>query len=158
MAGVKGRSGGVRVGAGRKRTDAAVLLIRGGQSRVPVAPAVVVSAPVAQPDTLTPDETAVWSELAPHAQAAGTLTPQTAAAFRNLVQAIVVKHRMLARIEADGLVSELRAHPLIAGWIAMVGRVDTLMARFAVTAAGKPVAPPAEGSKGNPLERFLRRA
>jgi len=104
---------------------------------------------------MTPAELVVWGQLAPHAIAAGTLTPQKAAAFRDLCEAIIVKRRMLAQIDADGYTStqvdlqmdesgggvqsvQPKAHPLLAKWIAMVGRVDGLMARFALTANGKP--------------------
>ena len=79
MAGVKGRSGGVRDGAGRPRT----------QHLTVVSPSVAAAAkvpkvegqPPALPDGVSAAARKVWDRLAPLAHAAATLTEGTAADF-----------------------------------------------------------------------------
>src|SRR5687767_5910866 len=97
MSGMKGMSGGRRPGAGRKPKTALEQAITGDpghRGRVlthPSGGSVPVVAPIEEfdaPDDLTMEERHVWSELAPHAFAARTLTPATSFSFRLLCRNI----------------------------------------------------------------------
>jgi hypothetical protein len=121
-------SGGARVGAGKKRRDPQGSWLSGRGPRPETALAVAVDVPV--PSTMAADEAAVWSELAPHATAEGTLTPRTAAAFRTLCRVIVLERRL-----SEG--EKTCAGPDHRG---MLQRVETGMARFRLTPDGRPVA------------------
>lgn len=161
MSGAKGRSGGTRVGAGRRPQDAQARWL-GGNAGKRDEPAVkgpqVAVVPVERPADLPNDQQLVWEALAPHASG---LTPATAIAFRDLCEAIVIKRLMLAQIQADGLTSnrvtlqmdeaggglqavEPKAHPLLSKWTALMVRVEAGMSRFRLTADGKPTAPAEE--------------
>lgn len=135
MAGVKGRSGGARVGAGRPRRDPAASWLAGGSKRGPrgvVRPPVVVEgdAPtVERPRGLSVEDAAMWDELAPFALALGTLKPCYAMAFADLCGLIVLERK-------------LRAAPLaVAGpdHRGMLQRVEAGRARFRLIPDGKPV-------------------
>jgi hypothetical protein len=93
--------GGARSGAGRKPKGARVLNLHGGRVRaakpVEEAPSVPL-VPVSCPEDLPEDSKAVWLELAPHAHAAGTLTPQTVSAFVLLCRNVVLERRLAAGV------------------------------------------------------------
>ena len=97
MAGKKGKSGGYRVGAGRKPQGAAILSLHGGRVRpyhklpeaTPTVPQVVVNCP----EGLAEQVKAVWDELAPAALEAGTLTPRTRSAFELFCRNVVLERR-----------------------------------------------------------------
>ena len=128
-------SGGKRVGSGRKSKGATLLRLHGGRDRART-PAVDASTPVLHvdpPAALPADQLAVWQALAPHAMAARTLTTSTIGSFCDLCQAVTLRDRLLAVIEAQGwtfskavldgngnVVSrEIKKHPLVAdhrGW------------------------------------------
>src|SRR5262245_26453278 len=99
MAGMKGRSGGPRVGAGRPPlTEAARWLggdagHRAGQQR-PATTAEAAASEVNIPPHLSEEEQRVWSALAPHALAARTLTEASAEAFADLCAYIVLERRL----------------------------------------------------------------
>ena len=94
MAGVKGRSGGARRGAGRPKKSEAERLVAGNASKVaarvlahpsvpaPEPPAVPLVTEFDAPNDLSVEERLVWLELAPHAMQAGTLTPSSSLAFK----------------------------------------------------------------------------
>lgn len=157
--------GGARVGAGRKPKGATVLSLHGGRIRpsakqaedVPQAPLVPVQPPLDAPS----EQQAVWNELMPHALMARTLTPGTAAAFRDLCEAIVLKRMMLAEIMADGLTQakvtlqmdeqgggvqsvEKKAHALLSQHRGMMQRVEAGMTRFKLAPMGKEIVQPAK--------------
>lgn len=150
-------SGGARVNTGPKPVDDATMALRGSRPRR--KPALATSRPTAQavmevvacPDDLPTDQKAVWDALAPEAMKQHTLTSATASAFRDLCEAIVIKRLMLAQIQADGMTlvdvsvdgagvehQSLKAHPLLAKHQGMMVRVEAGMARFLLTATGKP--------------------
>jgi len=152
-------SGGARVNTGPKPMDEATLALRGSRPRR--KPVLAVSRPanlpqqaperVNCPEDLPIDQKAVWDALAPEAMAQRTLTSATASAFRDLCEAIVIKRLMLAQIQTDGMTlvdvsvdgagvehQSLRAHPLLAKHQGMMVRVESGMARFLLTATGKP--------------------
>ena len=137
MAGLKGRSGGARLGAGRKRRDPEATWLsgnagkRGGPKARPAA-APADTADVQPPPDMLPADAAVWMELAPHALAERTLTPATAVAFSWLCGLVMIERK-------------LRAAPLaVAGpdHRGLMQRVESGLARFRLTADGKAVAAP----------------
>lgn len=148
-------SGGMRVGSGRKARGARVLSLEGGRARKKVVAAAVpdvARAPVPAPADLSPESLAVWEALAPHALSAGTLTPGTAAAFRDLCEVRAFTQRLKSRLESDGETfvkvsvdgagvehQELKAHPLLARHAAMLVRVEAGMTRFRLSPIGKEI-------------------
>lgn len=134
MAGVKGKSGGARVGAGRPRRDPTAKWLSGAGTRPqglvarPVEPSgVAVDVPC--PVGMQADEASVWRELAPHATAEGTLTPRTVMAFGWLCRNVVMERKLAASpLGAAG--------PDHRG---MMQRVEAGLARFRLTPDGKPV-------------------
>ena len=165
--------GGFRVGSGRKPKGAAILSLHGGRVRngaqpgasVPNAPVM----PVNTPQDLPGAQKAVWDDLAPHALAARTLTDGTAAAFRDLCEAIVLKRMMLTEILADGLTQakvslqmdeaggglqsvEKKAHALLSQHRGMMQRVEAGLTRFRLAPMGKEIVQPVKAE--DPFEEF----
>lgn len=82
MSGAVGRSGGSRVGAGRKAQDASRRWLGGnagkrGRTGAKRPDALPTLPDVAQPASLSPEEALIWQTLAPLACAARTLTEAT---------------------------------------------------------------------------------
>ncbi len=174
MAGVKGRSGGRRPGSGPKPKDARLALLHGSRDRgtrpaVDAAPVVITAGVIQPPADLPADQLAVWRDLAPHALRELTLTAETALAFRDLCEAIVIKRRMLAEIEADGYMTskvtlqmdekggglqsvEKKAHSLWPQFRGLMQRVETGYMRFRLTPDGKQRAANAEPKAKSALE------
>lgn len=163
--------GGVRVGAGRKPKSAALALVHGSSDRgtrpevsVSVAPDVlgVPVAAVGEPEHLPAPHLAVWRQLAPLAHKQGTLTPETALAFEDLCEAIVIKRALLADIQKDGWtrnpVSGKKAHPLLGHHRGMMQRVEVGLARFKLAPIGKDEAGAAPVKELSPLERLQAQA
>lgn len=153
MAGTKGRSGGLRTGAGRKPQTARVLNLRGGRDRAVARPAAVPSAPVAMPEALPPEVQAIWVELAPHAMAAATLTAGMVPSFVRLCRAVAKQARWEAQIARDGDTYlkvtidgsgqehfEVKAHPLISKAQGLESQIRAWMKDFAINPFGKPLA------------------
>ena len=165
--------GGARVGSGRKPKGASILSLHGGRVRnaanvpstVPNQPFEPVNTPQDLPDV----QQAVWNELAPHALEARTLTAGTAAAFRDLCEAIVLKRMMLAEILADGLTGtkvtvqmdesggglqsvEKKAHTLLSQYRGMMQRVEAGFTRFRLAPMGKEIV--VEQKAVDPFEEF----
>lgn len=164
-------SGGARIGAGRKPKDRVLKALAGfagkrttkdqqSKQRKDAAsqPASLPLMPA--PADLPADQRAVWEEMAPHAAAQRTLTPEMALAFRDLCEAIVLKRRMLATIEEDGMTyqrktvhveredadtelrteeCEIKAHPLITHHRGLMQRVEAGLMRFRLSPIGKEV-------------------
>ena len=176
-------SGGHRVGSGRKPKDSAVGALHGSrrtraranqtpnqtpnQNQAPTehtaavageAPrAVAVASRIAPPGNLTLEQFAVWNEVAPLAESEGTLTQATALALRDLCEAIVLKRKLLAQAEDDGLVlsgdSGLRAHPLLPSFRGLMQRVEAGLTRFKLAPMGKEL--PLQGDKpADPFDEF----
>jgi len=165
--------GGARVGAGRKPKGAAILSLHGGRVRnAGQMAASVASAPlpaINTPEDIPEAQKQVWEELAPHAVAARTLTAGTAAAFRDLCEAIVLKRMMLAEILADGLTGakvtlqmdekggglqtvEKKAHTLLSQHRGMMQRVEAGFTRFRLAPMGKELV--VEAKAEDPFEEF----
>jgi hypothetical protein len=174
--------GGKRVGAGRPPKDGTLALVHGSRDRgtrpagvASAAPPAASSAPVGEPEGLPDDQRAVWASLAPHAHAQGTLTAETALAFRDLCEAIVVKRSLLAIIQVDGYTIqkvtvqtdekggalqnvEPKAHPLLSQFRGLMQRVETGMARFRLTPDGKEHVAPAAPKELSALEKLQAQA
>lgn len=183
MAGVKGRSGGSRVGSGRKPVDdragnvtgsrrararakqkaaASASRSEAGQSGdgsaadgQPVVAAVVIPQP---PGSLTLDELAEWNDLAPLAAKHCTLDLSTSLALRDLCQLRVLKDRLLRRIGDDGDVvlgagGQLAAHPLLTRITTLSQRIEAGMARFKLSPTGKALESAAPPTK-DPFAEF----
>lgn len=154
MAGVKGRSGGARPGAGRKPTSALEKELMGDpghRGRVlpgPGAGTVPVVGPIEPfdpPADLPSEDRQVWVELAPHAFAARTLTRATELSFRLLCRNIVIE-RALALVGAGS-----------ANHRGMIQRVDAELLRFCLSPFGKAIYEAEPEKPANPLEKFLKR-
>jgi hypothetical protein len=156
-------SGGARPGSGRKSKDADAKWLGGNAGKrdgqkPPKAPAPFeLIAPLVG---LTDAQIEVWNDLAPHACAQRTLTAQTARAFADLCEAIVLKRRLMASIEANGLTylkvtidgagqehTEQKANPLLAQHRGMMQRVEAALLRFRLSPIGKELAPAAASPK-----------
>lgn len=163
-------SGGSRVGAGRKSKQQNVARLHGSRQRgTRPSAAVGPMEPVEMPEGMPSDQQAIWTELAPFALAARTLMPSTAAAFRDLCEAIVLKRMMLAEIMRDGLTQtkvtlqmdeqggglqsvEKKAHTLLAQHRGMMQRVEAGLARFRLSPNGKEIAVPLQPD--DPFDEF----
>lgn len=151
MAGVKGRSGGARRGAGRKPIDRTLALVHGNRLAVTQAslePASVPFGPIMMPGGLSDGERAVWGELAPLALAEGTLTVSRVPAFAHFCRLVVLEKGMAAEKERCGL----SAHQ---GMIKLV--VDGY-ARFRLTGDGKVAVVDAKPKQLSPLEKLQAQA
>lgn len=143
MAGQPERSGGQRTGAGQKPQAFA-----GGKVR---------SLPPMEhfdpPSNLSEAEVAVWSELAPYAFEARTLTRQTAMAFVDLCKSRVLcdeLERDYGKTIGDTYVEGKRGGP---DHRSMIQRVQSQMKDFALSPFGKPVI--AEAPKeSDPFAKF----
>src|SRR5262245_60386598 len=101
MAGIKGRSGGRRSGAGRPRKTPPAAWLSGHAGkrgpRVVNKPSVVPKADqhlVKAPQGFTGEERDIWETLAPHALSEGTLTVGTMLAFTWLCRNIVLERKL----------------------------------------------------------------
>lgn len=137
MAGQPGRSGGHRPGSGEKPH---AFTSKGPRTLPPAEH-------FDPPSFLTPEEIKVWSDLAPYAFEARTLTRQTAMAFADLCK---------SRVLCDELEND-RGKFVGETWVegkrggadhrSMIQRVQSQMKDFALSPFGKPViaeAPKAE--------------
>jgi hypothetical protein len=155
MAGVKGSSGGRRVGAGRKPRTRLEQVITGtlrGPGRVLPGPGAgegPMVAPIDRfeaPADLSDLERALWLELAPHAFAARTLTRATALAFRLLCQTAALERVYAASADRGR-----------ANHRGLIQRVEAELAAFNLRPFGKPILEAAPVQPTNPLEKFLHR-
>lgn len=121
MAGQPGRSGGHRPGSGEKPHQ----MTTASGTKAPLGPVETFD----PPSFLSAAEVGVWSDLAPYAFAARTLTRQTAMAFADLCKSRV-------------LVAELEVDPDKRGGTDhrnMIQRVQSQMKDFSLAPFGKPV-------------------
>jgi hypothetical protein len=147
-------SGGLRVGAGRRRKDQASGDVTGSrrtrarakqpnQTTAPnqsagnqtTAPVAAAQSPVAAidveipqpPGNLTLDELAEWNDLAPRAAKVGTLTNDTQWALVDLCQARVLKAKLLRDVDRMGNVVSGAGGQLAAN--PLLARYTTLLQR-----------------------------
>jgi hypothetical protein len=135
VAGVKGRSGGKRQGAGRPPHSIARQFLTGKKPKrgaKPESTPAAGSSPLPCPAGLSPADALVWAELAPLAHARGTLIAEHAPAFTILC----------AQVAAE---RALRLSPL-AAWgpdhRGVIRLMELGMARFRIQPDGKPAVAP----------------
>jgi hypothetical protein len=140
-------SGGARVGAGRKpkqRLEFAV--VEGGAVKDDAVPSL-------PPEDLPLAGREFWQQWAGLAMDAGTLTGRTVPGFRWLCETYAEMRANQQQIEQDGRTyvkvtvdgsgqehQELKAHPLTNALNKLRKDVEGGMARFCLTAMGKPIA------------------
>ncbi len=163
-------SGGARVGAGRPRKNKTAAPRQdpkgppGGRTKAAPEPKGTSPDP---PSSLSAPRAEFWRLYAPHAIAAGTLTPQTEGAWHLLCELVAEKDAIMKAIEDDGrtvvrhkfdddgneVAKEVRAHPLIPAYRALAQRVEQMMARFALAPMGKAAGGAApKATKASPWE------
>jgi hypothetical protein len=140
--------GGSRVGAGRKpKKRPALTLVNTRRDPTPAPPrppaAAVDDDELARPPAdLTPAERDVWRTCAPLAIEAQTLTPATAIGFRELCTVAALTHAIAESIDAARSAKEPSPFAIADGlklYTKYAQRLDGLLARFKLTAFGKPV-------------------
>lgn len=103
-----------------------------------LTPPAAVEAPVDLPDA----QRATWDRLAPAAMRLRTLRPETVEGFRLLVRVLVDLDEAARILEADGLVRARTAHRLATHYRSLLQRSESLLSRFGLVAAGRPVEVP----------------
>lgn len=143
MAGVQGRSGGVRLGAGRPRKNESARWLGGNAGRRGVVKAAPVPAGPLH-DVPAPElgvlEQAVWDELAPLALASRTLTPGTAGDLAMLCTLEVEMAEVLRERRAEGWTT--RGMFLAKEFRGLVQRVEAKRRAFKLAPMGKDMIPP----------------
>lgn len=98
---------------------------------------------VQRPDDLSAAEQALWDALAPQAERMQTLTPETAAGFRLLVETMAERDAVRAEIRADGWTDGGgQAHGLSATYRGLLQRVESLLGKFLLVPLARPVEVP----------------
>lgn len=160
--------GGARIGAGRKPKPQSENVIEGtfdggqGSFTEPVPVSLI------PPEDLPLGGREFWHQWASLAIEAGTLTPRTVPGFRWLCETYAEMRANEQTIERDGRTyikctvdgsgqehQELKAHPLTTTLNRLRKDVDSGMARFCLTAFGKPV-PRTVKSKADQQKANLR--
>lgn len=153
--------GGKRLGSGRKPHTRSERWLGGNAGKRPLAlvtarPEVGQSgggAPAQVPESpsvLTDEEATYWALWAPMAVGRGMLHEETKPGFVLLCQQARRAALLWSDIDARGLVyekivadslgnenRELKAHPLLGHWRALMARVEQLQARYGIAADGK---------------------
>ena len=136
--------GGLRIGAGRKPRPKGVVIGMDGVRRevaAPLGPAPVTPAEAASllepPAGLAESAAATWRELAPHAIAQQTLVPATRQGFRELVEQLGMKQAVADAINNAGAATS-GMDALLRHYARLAQRLDASLARFRLTAAGRP--------------------
>lgn len=121
---------------GRPRADVLPPSMQGSAPVQTAAPAGPLSTTTLTepPADLSEARKAFWREWAPKAIAAGTLTEATVLGFRELSEQYVIKEDLAKAVElkAPGWGESLKL------WMKATQRLDASMARFKLTAFGKP--------------------
>lgn len=153
MAGAKSRSGGKRIGAGRKKKPSHLRGIDGGASHSAAVTvdtaATKASEPFAPPKDLFNEDLMAWEELAPLAFKERTLTESTAFAFGILCRNVVLMRKMYASPLACGGADHRD----------LIKQVNTGLLSFKLKPNGEALYEP-EVQKDQPkmgLARFLKR-
>lgn len=133
--------GGARTGAGRKPRQTAVVLGMNGARLPPSAPvlAPIDDALAVPPADLPPKMRPFWSTWAPLALSQGTLTRATMPGMRELCELATFKQAVERRIRRIGAAAP-EAQSLLRNYLKLSQRLDAAMARFKLTAFGKPEA------------------
>lgn len=109
---------------------------------------------VLPPVDLTAPERAAWERYAPGALAMRTLTRETSEGFRLLVQTAVARDVAAGVLTAEGLmVAPGIVHPLTTHYRQLTQRLESLLAKFALVAPGRPVVKP-KAEKADDLSKW----
>jgi hypothetical protein len=137
-----GSGRGPKVGAGRKPGMAVV----GGVDVLPVVP---VIDPGQVPEGFSPEQEAVWRELAPHAVRRQTLVQSTLLGFRQLCRLVVIERTIAADPDQVGGANHR----------GVLQRIDAELLRFDLAPNGKPHGDATGGVARKPsnLERLKER-
>lgn len=132
--------GGMRVGSGKKPEKPRFVTVDGGLSPLAVAP-----------DELREEFRPFWNSWAKVAIERETLNEATACGFMELCELHHEKGQIKATLDEQGrtyvkpipdpdggMSHELKAHPLMSKYLQLAKQVDSMMARFKLTAFGKP--------------------
>jgi len=154
--------GGARIGAGRKpKADRVVVPMVG--HRAPVRAEMPALDPGDREALLQPPEDvpgvvqAVWRRWAAHAIAERTLTPATAAGFRQCCQQWVYLETLVRKIDHLG-VDTKEASPYLLSYLKLAQRLDGSLARFRLTALGKPAVRETPKPAANPWATLAGKA
>ena len=142
------------MGSGRKpKRDRVVVPMVG--HRAPVRPELSPVDPVERegllkaPEDLPDEVRAVWHRLADHAVAERTLTPATSEGFLQLCQQLTYLEQMVTRI--NHLRADTKeASSYLQTFLKLSQRVDSSLARFKLTALGKPAVSDKPKAAANP--------
>lgn len=146
--------GGQRVGAGRKPKGYRVVVPMVGH-RAPVRPELPPvdtgerAGLLKAPEDLPEDVRKVWHHWAEHAIAERTLTTSTAAGFRQFCQQWAYLDSVVAKIAHLGA-NTTEAAPYLRLFLNLSQRLDGSMARFKLTALGKPAVSDKPKAAANP--------
>lgn len=105
------------------------------------------------PADLLPPAQACWTAQASHAIAERTLTPATAAGFRQCCEQWALVADVLARIHVLGAATT-EADPYLKTYVRLAQRLDASLARFKLTAFGKPATTDKPKAVANPWGAF----
>lgn len=147
--------GGPRAGSGRKprHHDGVVLVMPARPGRVvPATPMLEpeeVAGLLTAPAELQDSAKAIWGQWANHAIAERTLTPATAAGFGQLCQQWVYLSMLVGKIDHLG-VDTKEAAPYLLSYLKLAQRLDNSLARFKLTAFGKPAISEKPKTAANP--------
>lgn len=135
--------GGARAGAGRKPKPKPAVVLGMDGGRIATPPPSAAAAPSADealltpPKDLSPNEVACWKTYAAQALEQRTLTPATVAGFRLLCEQHAFVHELAAEIKRIGAASVV-AEKILTQYTKLAARLDASLARFKLTAFGKP--------------------
>ena len=102
------------------------------------------------PEGLTDAQQLHWRRLAPLALEQGTLVEATGPGFRELCELLALKDELWAKLARFGSESKSGLERM-RSYTRLSARVDSALARFKLTAFGKPAARQAESKKANPF-------
>jgi len=127
---------------GKPRADVLPPAMQPAAAASPVDPVGLAS----PPEDLSEARKAFWREWSQRAIAAGTLTDETLLGFRELSEQYVIKANLAKAVEeqAPGWGESLKL------WTKVTQRVDSSMARFKLTALGKPDTKKPKAPAANP--------
>ncbi|OFW37638.1 MAG: hypothetical protein A3J29_06080 [Acidobacteria bacterium RIFCSPLOWO2_12_FULL_67_14b] len=106
-----------------------------------------VSSSPALPGVVLTSQQVYWRRWAPHAIEQRTLTPATAAGFRELCEVAAFKDELAARLQRFGIDGKAGAERMRT-YTRLSQRLDAALGRFKLTAFGKP----ADGGGGRRQE------
>jgi len=157
--------GGSRPGSGAKPgpRKGIVLGLNGVRQRsrtAPLPPALSVdeaSSLLKAPTDLSAGAQACWTAYAGHALAERTLTPATAGGFRQFCEQWAFLGDLSSRIQVLGAATK-EADPYLKTYVRLSQRLDASLARFKLTAFGKPATSEKPKPVANPWGAFGQQA